>query len=196
MSAQNSVSAALKLLGEQISNAGGFLGAVHDSAIPNPFVLIDEIQEKLRAIDRDMAVSAFTGVLLCAAFADAPNQNEKMLSLGGPQRLSLSSLRHRLVAMGDAPIEAAFKYVIEALVISQHFATAVNRFDGQSQRLRLTMEENGLSTLVSRPWRPSVTEDRLPTLLSLAAQAGYLMQVDGSKFTLSSRGQGGSASSN
>lgn len=29
------------------------------------------------------------------------------------------------------------------MVLSQHFATAVNRFDGQNQRLRLSIDEAG-----------------------------------------------------
>lgn len=181
---QNSVSAALASLEGKVSNAGGFLEAVRASSVPNPFDLMNTIREQLRSVDHDMAVSSFTGILLCAAFANTPNQNERMLTLGGAPRLSLHSLRHRLLSLRDTPIEGAFKYVIEALIISQHFSTAVNRFDGQSQRLRLTIEENGLSALVSRPWRPTVTEDRLPTLLSLAAQAGYIFQTDGDRFTL------------
>ncbi len=179
---QNSVSAVLASLEEKISNDGGFLEAVRASSVPNPFDLMSKIQEKLRLVDHDMAVSAFMGLLLCAAFANTPNQNERMLSLGGAPRLSLHSLRRRLLSLRDTPIEGAFKYIIEALVISQHFSTAVNRFDGQSQRLRLTIEENGLSALVSRPWRPTVTEDRLATLLSLSAQAGILVQTPEGQF--------------
>jgi hypothetical protein len=60
------------------------------------------------------------------------------------------------------------------MVISQHFATAVNRFDGQNQRLRLAIEEIGLVPLVGSRWQPTVTEDRLPMLLSLAADCTIL----------------------
>jgi hypothetical protein len=68
------------------------------------------------------------------------------------------------------------------MIISQHFSTAVNRFDGQNQRLRLTIEESGLVALVSAPWEPTVTEDRLTTLLSLAAQSGLLGVTNGNEF--------------
>ena len=60
-------------------------------------------------------------------------------------------------------------HILEAMVISQHFATAVNRFDGQNQRLRLAIEETGLVPLVGNRWEPTVTEDKLSMLLSLAA---------------------------
>jgi hypothetical protein len=64
--------------------------------------------------------------------------------------------------------------VIEAMIISQHFATAVHRFDGQNQRLRLAIGDMGLESLVGEPWQPVVTEDRLSTLLSLAAESGII----------------------
>lgn len=63
-------------------------------------------------------------------------------------------------------------------MISQHFATAVNRFDGQNQRLRLAIEETGLVSLVGSRWAPTVTEDRLPMLLSLAGDCA-LLDTDG-----------------
>ena len=82
------------------------------------------------------------------------------------------------MGLGSASTREAISYVLEAMVISQHFATAVNRFDGQNQRLRLAIEESGLVPLVSSRWEPTVTEDRLPMLLSLAADCG-LLATDG-----------------
>ena len=74
----------------------------------------------------------------------------------------------------------AFQFILESMVISQHLATAVNRFDGQNQRLRLTIEDTGLEALVGKPWEPTVTEDRLATLLSLAGQSALVAsQEDG-----------------
>ena len=69
------------------------------------------------------------------------------------------------------------------MVLSQHFATAVNRFDGQNQRLRLSIEEGGLFSLAGKPWEPTVTEDRLPTILELAGDCG-LIERTGNTFRL------------
>jgi hypothetical protein len=68
------------------------------------------------------------------------------------------------------------------MIISQHFATAVNRFDGQNQRLRLAVEETGIEPLVDEPWSPTITEDRLATLLSLAQEAGVLNRKGSNTF--------------
>jgi hypothetical protein len=81
----------------------------------------------------------------------------------------LYHLRKRLLALGDVTLRQAIQFLLEALVISQHLSTAVNRFDGQNQRLRLSIEESGLESLVGEPWDPTVTEDRLPTILRLAS---------------------------
>ena len=62
------------------------------------------------------------------------------------------------------------------MVLSQHFATAVNRYDGQSQRLRFSIEETGLESLVPRPWLPNVTADRLITALDLSAECGIILK--------------------
>jgi len=68
---------------------------------------------------------------------------------------------------------------------AQHFATAVNRFDGQNQRLRLAIEETGLVSLVGSRWVPTVTEDRLPMLLSLAGDCTILgTDGDGGYFSI------------
>ncbi|MGR3607835.1 MAG: hypothetical protein ACU0BN_03080, partial [Sulfitobacter sp.] len=109
-----------------------------------------------------------------ACFAGCSEEKDGLVRAGGAARVSLSNLRLRLVSLGDVSIKSAFEYVLEALILSQHFATAVNRFDGQNQRLRLTIEETWLETLINSPLVPTVTEDRLPTLLSLAAQSGLI----------------------
>jgi hypothetical protein len=63
-------------------------------------------------------------------------------------------------------------------------ATAVNRFDGQNQRLRLSIEETGLEALVKEPWKPTVTEDRLPTILRLASDCGLIKSPSEDLFTV------------
>jgi len=38
----------------------------------------------------------------------------------------------------------------------------------------LSIEEDGLVALVDQPWRPAITENRLPIILSLAADCGLI----------------------
>ena len=73
------------------------------------------------------------------------------------------------------PLKQTIQFTLESMVLSQHFATAVNRFDGQNQRLRLSIEEDGLVFLAGKKaWEPTVTEDRLPTILALASDCGLI----------------------
>ncbi len=51
---------------------------------------------------------------------------------------------------------------------------AARRFDGQTQRLRISIEEDGLEFLAEEPLVPSVTPDRLRTALSLMADCGLI----------------------
>lgn len=165
----------IAFLGNEAASINGFIDSVNAGRIVNPFDLMATIQDRFREDDPSFAQFAFSGLLLCAAFAGVAGQDAAFLRYGGPQRLSLESLRQRMVGLGTVSVREAFQYVLEALIVSQHFATAVNRFDGQNQRLRITIEETGLEVLVDQAWLPTVTEDRLPTLLSLAAQAGIVV---------------------
>lgn len=151
-----------------------FIRAINSNDLPDPFWTMAEITDKFRKRDPGFAAPCFFGLLLCATFAGAENAPTNMVQLGTAPRLSLSVIRNRLTGLCDVTVAEAFEYIVEALVISQHFSTAVNRFDGRNQRLRLAIEETGLAALVSSPWEPTVTEDRLTMLLSLSAQCGLI----------------------
>jgi len=143
---------------------------------------MEKIAEERRARSDKLAPLCFYTVLLCAAFAGCQDSRQSELRVGGPTRLSLFHLRSCLVALGDADIREATEYLIEAMVISQRFATAVDRLDGQNQWLRLALGEMGLERLINEPWRPVITEERLRTLLSLAAETGIIERTAGDKY--------------
>lgn len=162
---------------EQFADVG-----LHDDLFC-PFSLIESIREQAGGMQDDVAASCLYGIMLCASFAGCGSEDDKQLmTIGGPFRLSLYHLRKRLMALGDVPLQPAFQFVLEALVISQHMATAVNRFDGQNQRLRLTIEETGLEALVGQPWEPTLTEDRLPTILHLAGDCGLVYPIGDGRY--------------
>jgi hypothetical protein len=168
----------ISVLDQEAISVEGFIAAVRAGTLPNPFDVMSSIHSTIRAGSDQFTNEAFLGLLLCASFAaatDAAGSLLAMTQLGGSPRVSMANLRKRLVGLGDVSVREAFEFVLETLIISQHMATAVNRFEGQNQRLRLTLEEGGLDALVGKPWEPTVTEDRLPTLLSLAAQSRLLM---------------------
>ena len=149
-----------------------------------PFTMIETIEAQFEALGDELAASCLYSAMLCACFAACVSEEDKRLvSVGGPYRLSLFHLRKRLVALGNVSLRQAIQFILESLVISQHMVTAVNRFDGQNQRLRLSIEETGLEALVNKPWNPTVTEDRLPTILRLASDCGLINSPSQDMFT-------------
>jgi hypothetical protein len=174
------LAAMIDRLDAQFSSRDEFVARGHADALFSPFALMDQILEDFKARSERFAAVTFYGLLLCASFAGCFADTEKaVIAVGGASRLSLFHLRKRLIALGDVSLRQAIEFVLESMVLSQHFATAVNRFDGQNQRLRLSIEEGGLISLAGKPWQPTVTEDRLPTILDLAADCGVIKRTDG-----------------
>lgn len=173
-SAADRLNDALSALEAEFSATEEFIACCREGALIAPLELIEKIQDAFAANDGWYAPHCLNALLICATFARCSDADTSGLRLGGPERIPLYHLRKRLLGLGDATIREAISYILEAMVISQHFATAVNRFDGQNQRLRLAIEEAGLVPLIGSPWRPTVTEDRLPMLLSLAADSNII----------------------
>ncbi|MBF0392498.1 MAG: hypothetical protein HQL38_07440 [Alphaproteobacteria bacterium] len=167
---------ALAPLAAQAANLEAYLDGCRQGSIPTPFALTEAILEQSDS-SAGLAAACLHALSVCASFAGCLSADTPEIRLGGAARLSLYHLSQRFFALADAPIVEAARYLLEALVISQHFATAVNRFDGQNQRLRLAIEETGLSHLIGEAWHPTVTADRLATILSLAAECGLVAQV-------------------
>lgn len=91
-----------------------------------------------------------------------------------PDRLSLSFWTDRLFRWKDFEMSDFLRQIFETLILSQHFSVAARRFDGQTQRLRISIEDNGLEFLADKPLIPTVTNDRLNTALSLMADCGLI----------------------
>lgn len=168
----------LRKLDERILSVDNFVALGRSEALFSPFALMDQIKAGFKAKDERYAALCLYGLMLCASFARCFNDGEQAaIKVGGASRLSLYHLRKRLSALGDVPLRQAIQFILESMVLSQHFATAVNRFDGQNQRLRLSIEEGGLFSLAGKAWEPTVTEDRLPTLLELAGDCGLIRKA-------------------
>lgn len=172
------LAAIMRRLDEQISAVESFVSLARSDALFSPFALMDDIQAAFKAREERYAAVGLYGLLLCASFAGScGGKDQQAIKAGGASRLSLFHLRKRLIALGDVSLRQAIEFILESMVLSQHFATAVNRFDGQNQRLRLSIEEGGLFSLTGKPWEPTVTEDRLPTILTLAGDCGLIRKV-------------------
>lgn len=58
--------------------------------------------------------------------------------------------------------------------MSQHSGVAASRFDGNRQRLRITIEEDGLTPMVDKCLEPFIGDDRLDMALLLLADCGIV----------------------
>ena len=117
---------------------------------------------------------------ICAEFTDALEQQETVTGLlryGGPERISLGYWRDFLRRCATVRFDEFLRLVFEQYVISQHLAVAARRFDGGTQRLRITIEEEGLTPLTAVPLPLRVTPDRLATALSLMSDCGMVRRT-------------------
>jgi hypothetical protein len=71
-----------------------------------------------------------------------------------------------------SPLEDAYHRILAEMVIGQHMSWAVARNTDETQRLRISLEEEGLVPLSARPLVPAPTPDRLDNLFELLTEAG------------------------
>jgi len=115
-------------------------------------------------------------LIICAKLGEWLNGLVKpsLLGHGGADRISLGYWRETVAKCGRMPIKSALEYVLTYLIVSQHFSVATRRFDGRTQRLRITVEEEGLVSLAGNYWQPSVTDDKLYSAVSLMSECGLV----------------------
>ncbi len=111
-------------------------------------------------------------------------------ALGGRWRLSLTAHQRWWRYRIDRPILSSLSEFLSELVLQQHVAVAVSRFDNDKRRLRLCNDELGWSLLPgTRPRRPRPTPDRLDALTALLAdldlitsgEEGWVLTGEGSR---------------
>jgi hypothetical protein len=138
------------------------------------FKLGRELEGLVKEDPDEICQAAFKLLLLCRRFRDWFGDDaeiRKELPRGGAGRISLEYWAKSWDKNCNYPLIDLVALVLNNMVLSQHFAVATNRFDGGTQRLRITIEEEGLEALVGKPWRPYIAADRLGTLLSLMADS-------------------------
>jgi hypothetical protein len=143
----------------------------------NIFRLMSSLLAELGKERSTAHIFAVRILLLIPSYVDLLGDTEiaqQMLRIGGPQRISLRYWSDLVTQWADLPVPEFFISVVENYIISQHLAVAAGRFDGNAQRLRISLEEEGLSVLVREPLYPRVTPDRLWVALSLMADCGMI----------------------
>ena len=164
-------------LRERISD----IGACWEAALADPtlalFGVMVETQKALRADHAKALVLAMQALFLVGRITELLWEKQHLRTLlghGAVERVSLLSWMRTLERCEGMGLVDFLRFVFENFGLSQHFAVATRRYDGRSQRLRITLEEDGLVALSGEPWEPTVTADRLATALSLMTECGLV----------------------
>lgn len=89
----------------------------------------------------------------------------------------------------DVALREVLVDLLEELVLQQHVAVAVARFDNEQRRLRFSNDETGWVALPgSEPAVPRLTPDRIEALLTLMADLALVETADGA-FSINEAGR-------
>jgi len=149
------------------------------------FRTIESLASALKAPTDAVVRTCFDALLLCGHVAELMCRDPfagSSLRCGSHLRISLQTWVEILRRSRSSSCRDLLVFVIENLVLSQHFSVATSRYDGQTQRLRIALEEDGLVALVKKPWQPNITRDRLETALRLMAECGMIVRSGGDKY--------------
>jgi len=158
-----------------------FLALSESLALWSPFALMDTIQASVRQQDDAIVPYSLRAVFICTRFTDlmlGVKIVRPELREGTAERMSLTFLRDTIDRCGGLVLVEFTRFLFENLILSQHFSVAARRFDGETQRLRISIEEEGLAFFADKPLVPFVTPDRLATALSLMADCGLVRWDD------------------
>jgi hypothetical protein len=134
------------------------------------FELMYNLEVSLKDYSDMIASLAFKNILLCYFYCELlkPEKNiYDLLTHGGSGRISLAYLNQTINNINSMTIKGFINFILEYFVLSQHFAVASGRYDGNTQRLRLAIEDDGFRCLNEKPWKPNITSDRLYAAISL-----------------------------
>lgn len=107
-----------------------------------------------------------------------------LFNLGGADRMSMTWFQKWLKKREGQPINVFLRDIFSGLIFGQHMRIALARFDGNAQRIRFMIGDNGVEPTLSAkndlaklalPWMP----DRLDTLFGLLCDCDVLSETDG-----------------
>lgn len=141
------------------------------------FEIMDRILATIGDSTEEALMHAVRILFICAEYTDALEELgtvNKLLRHGGSERISLAYWRDFVRRCATLSFEEFLQLVFEQHIISQHLSVAARRFDGGTQRLRIAIEEEGLTPLIATPLPLRVTPDRLTTALSLMSDCDLI----------------------
>ncbi|MDG1897242.1 MAG: hypothetical protein P8J37_20285 [Fuerstiella sp.] len=112
---------------------------------------------------------------------------KRLIDDGGRNRMSAAWFHHWIYQRMDLPVYDLLKKLFEETVFSQHLRVALNRFDGEVQRLRFTTGDDGIipSTSVGAKLgsSPARMADRLRSFLGLLQDLEVIVWDEGQSMT-------------
>lgn len=174
---RQTIGGCLESFATESRDLGAFLQLAGTSNLWNPAAMVQGLRNVIESPPSQIVARSLRALFVCARFTDLASKSlpaKTELHLGGPERVSLAFLRDTIHRCSAMTVLEFLRYCFENLILSQHFSVAARRFDGTTQRLRISIEEEGLSFLADAPLIPSVTPDRLATALSLMVDCGLL----------------------
>jgi hypothetical protein len=169
------------------------LGPDHDAlferSLSDPECDVVELADKLQedaaglAPDDKVLANAFDILVLVAVhtehFIRAPGLGQ-YVSNGAVQRLPLRWWATTLRSHATMPFMRFAERLIETWLISQHLGVAASRHSEDSGRMRLSIDDGGICSLLpaaDKCWSPVLSADRLETALSLLSESGCLTRL-------------------
>lgn len=170
----------IEIIQRQVPTLEHLLDSAGSKSDVDLFNLMDNIKRTTSPSEESDEVSSYClrTLFLCGVVTrllqDEPIARAETQRGTSSDRLSLSFWTDRLFRLSDFELGDFLRQVFETLILSQHFSVAARRFDGQTQRLRISIEDDGLEFLADKPLVPTVTNDRLYTALSLMEDCGLI----------------------
>ncbi|MCG2583840.1 hypothetical protein [Massilia sp. TS11] len=131
-------------------------------------------------LDDEVVVSALDLLILVAVhtehFLRSPTLAPYVIN-ASYQRLPLQWWATTLRAHGGESLQTFLQRLIETWLVSQHLGVAASRSTDDSGRMRLSIDDAGISSLLqgeNECWSPTLTADRVVTALSLLHECGKI----------------------
>lgn len=149
------------------------------------FRLCEALEVMVKSVQptKDMLALAVHLLLVCFRFAeafleDAVTKDE--VSGGPPFRLPLGKWAEFIKGHQEQPMSSVLHKVFSRFIISQHLGVAASRSSDEKSRMRMSIEDRGLTSLLpnaKKALQPRRTPDRLPSALALMAECGMLREM-------------------
>lgn len=147
------------------------------------FMRCQTLEDRVRNVlpEAFIPLPAFELLLQCVAYVEAMQHDEfakARLKEGPGFRLPLGPWAATIVRLQDLPLRDFLRKLIETFVLSQHLGIAAARSRDERSRLRISVEDKGLTSLLMDPSKvlvPVRSQDRLASAMALMQSCGLIV---------------------